>query len=151
MILLDANVIVFSLNPDSRHYRVCRPLVEAVVARQVPGVLFPQVLLEAYAVMTDRRRTGRPVPPAAAWNEIATLARAVTVFYPQQHALHGLAGIISNRRPTGQDVFDAFLVSQMRAAGIGTICTYSIRDFAGYEGINPEAPDATLARFGLSA
>lgn len=150
MTLLDANVIVFGFNPDSRQYRACRPLMEAVVARVIPGVLVPQVMLEAYAVMTDRRKTERPVPPISAWNEIATLARAVPVVYPQRHALHGLAGIVPSRRPAGQDIFDAFLVAQMRAAGIGTICTYNISDFAGYEGIIPEAPDALLARFGLT-
>ncbi len=52
--------------------------------------------------------------------------------------------------PKAQVVFDAFLVAQMRAAGIGTICTYNTRDFTDYKGITPEPPDATLARFGLT-
>lgn len=150
MILLDANVIVFSFNRTSLHYRPCRPLVEAVVRGQVPGVLFPQVLLEAYSVMTDRRKTERPVPPESAWNEIASLSRAVPVIYPQRHALYALANIVPERRPAGQDIFDAFLAAQMRTAGIGTICTCNISDFTGYEGISPETPDATLVRFGLT-
>jgi hypothetical protein len=38
----------------------------------------------------------------------------------------------------------------MRAAGIGTISTYNISDFADYEGIDPEAPNALLARLRLT-
>ncbi len=51
MILLDTNVLVYALNTDAPHYADSRRIVEAALRGRVPGVLVPQVLVEAYAVL----------------------------------------------------------------------------------------------------
>lgn len=151
MILLDANVLVAALDLRAAGHRAARAVVAAAQARQLPGVVVPQVLLEACAVLTDGRRVASPLAPRLAWMELDGLARTIPLLYPQRHALHEFARIIELHAPRSQAVFDAFLAAQMRAAGIGTICTYNISDFTAYEGINSETPDTTLARFGLTA
>lgn len=149
MILLDANVLVASLDRRAAGHRASRAVVTAARDRRLSAVLVPQVLLEVSAVLTDGRRVAAPLRPDVAWTEISSLADAIPVAYPQRRALDEFAHIMERRGPRAQSIFDAFLVAQMRAAGIGTICTYNISDFTGYEGINPEAPDVLLARFGL--
>lgn len=150
MILLDANVLVASLDLRASGHRAARAVVTSARDRRLSAVLVPQVLLEASAVLTDGRRVVTPLGPEAAWAEISSLAGLIPVVYPQRQALVEFTYIMERRGPRAQSIFDAFLVAQMRAAGIGTICTYNISDFSGYEGINPEAPDATLARLGLA-
>lgn len=150
MILLDANVLIASLDLEASGHRASRAVVSAARDRRLPGVLVPQVLLEAFVVLTDGRRVAPPLAPGLAWTELDALARTISVLYPQPEALQEFARIVAQRGPKAQLVFDAFLVAQMRAAGISAICTYNVADFGGYEGISTETPAATLVRFGLS-
>lgn len=143
-------MVICGIDTDARAHRACRVLLEGAQARKVPGVLVPQVLLEAFAVITDPRRVRRPMPPAQAWSGMEALARALTVVYPQSATLVEFAGIVQMRAPVAQSAFDAFLVAQMRSAGIATICTFDARGFAGYQEINVETPDTVLSRFGLA-
>lgn len=149
MILLDANVLVASLDLRASGHRASRAVVSASRDRRLPGVLVPQVLLEAFAVLTDRRRVASPLAPGLAWAEIDGLARTISVLYPHHQALVEFARIVEQHGPKAQSVFDAFLVAQMWAAGISAICTHNVADFGGFKGISAETPDATLGRFGL--
>jgi predicted nucleic acid-binding protein len=150
VILLDANVLVASLDLEASGHRASRAVVSAARDRRLPGIFVPQVLLEAFAVVTDRRRVTSPLAPDLAWEEIDGLARTISVLYPNPQALQEFARIVERRGPKAQSVFDAFLVAQMRAAGSSAICTYNVADFEGYEGISAETPDATVVRFRLS-
>ena len=149
VILFDANVLVASLDLDASGHPASRAVVSAAQRRRLPGVLMPQVLLEAYAVITDARRVAEPLTPGQAWMELEALAHVIPVVWPDRRALIELAGVIERHVPKAQGVFDAFLVAQMRAAGIGTICTYNVSDFSQYQGINPEPPEGILARLRL--
>ncbi|MGQ0570681.1 MAG: hypothetical protein ACT4P5_14325 [Armatimonadota bacterium] len=106
-------------------------------------------MLEAHAVLTDARRVAAPLAPRQAWAELEGLAHMIPVVGPERQALYELARVIDHRLPRAQEVFDSFLVAQMRAAGIGTICTYNVGDFERCDGIDPERPEAILARFGV--
>lgn len=150
MILLDTNVLVAAVNADADTHRECRAVVDAAITRRLSGALVPQVLLEFYAVLTDRGRVRTPLAPEQAWGEIDTLAHSMTVTYPERRVFDELETIIRGRRPTGQDVFDAFIVAQMLAAGIGAVCTLDTKGFSGYQGVSVEEPASTLVRFGLS-
>jgi predicted nucleic acid-binding protein len=148
--LLDANVLVAGLDRSAAGHSAARSVVIAARKRVLPGVLVPQVLLEAYAVLTDRKRVASPLSPEVAWSEVGGLALEIPVIYPHRQTLEEFGRTMSRHGPKAQVAFDAFLVAQMRAAGIGTICTYNVRDFTDYRGITPETPDATRARFGLT-
>ena len=149
MILLDTNVIVAGVDGNAPAFPICRAVLEGAKSRMVPGVLVPQVLLEAFAIITDHRRVGRPVAPVEAWEGLGVLAGALPVVYPEPGVFAEFAEIVMSRRPTGQVVFDAFLVAQMRTLNIGTICTYDAKGFSGYQGISVETPETLVARYRL--
>lgn len=151
MILVDTNVVVTGLNTRASAHRVCRVVLDGAMARKLPGVLVPQVLLEAYAIITDARRVERPLAPGQAWSEIATLAGALTVLFPEAPTLTEFARIVEGRGPRAQEAFDGFLVAQMRTAGIGTICTLDAKGFSRYPEITVETPESIILRFGLTA
>lgn len=149
MILPDANVLVYALNEDAAEHHDSRAVVDAALDGTLPGALVPQVLIEAYAVLTDARRIGTPLEPEVAWQEMNTLRAGLRTFDLTPQVLDILTGIIASRRPSGQDIFDALLVAQMRAHGIDILCTYNVDDFRGYPGLTVESPRQTLARTGL--
>ncbi len=66
MILPDANVLVYALNEDAVEHRDSRAVVDAALEGVLPRVLVPQVLVEAYAVLTDARRVRKPLEPEVA-------------------------------------------------------------------------------------
>lgn len=112
-------------------------------------MLFPQILLETHAVITDGRRVTRPLAARRAWQEMATLAGTITLVYQGLEALDALAAVVQRTDPAAQEIFDAFFAAQMRAAGISLICTFDVEGLARYEGISVETPEATLSRFRL--
>lgn len=144
LILMDTNVLVYAINVDASRHEPSRALVEAVREKRVNGVIVPQILLEFYAVITDRRRTRGPLDPQTAWNQIDVLRTIFPVLEGGSKAL----GYLREFSPSvkGADVFDAFLVAQMKACGLSVLCTYNTKDFTGYEGIVIQTPEAILVR-----
>ncbi len=74
MILLDTNVLVYAINEDSPQHPKAPAAVTVALEGAIPGVLVPQVLLEAFAVLTDRRSVKQPLAPSevtcrASWVE----------------------------------------------------------------------------------
>lgn len=149
VILLDTNVLVYALNQDAPQHQDSRAVVDAALDGRVPAVMVPQVLVEAYAVLTDPRRVEKPLGAPEAWAELDALRRGLRVLDLGPQPLEVLGELIITRRPVGQDIFDVLLVAQMRAHAIGTLCTYNVEDFRGYGGISVERPRDTLDRFGL--
>ncbi len=145
MILLDTNVLVYAINEDSPQHPKARAVVTAALEGAIPGVLVPQVLLEAFAVLTDRRRVKEPLAPEEAWAVLDRLCSGLRVLPVERGALDLMVELVSLRRPEAQEVFDVFLVAQMRAAGISTVCTYDLDGFRAYPGIVALTPDDLLA------
>lgn len=149
MILVDTNVLVYALNEDAPQHGDSRAVVEAALRGALPAVLVPQVLVEAYAVVTDARRVERPLDPSQAWAEMDVLRRGLRVLDLTGAALEALGQLIAARRPPAQEVFEALLVAQMHAHGVSRLCTYDTDDFQGYPGIVVERPPQTLRRAGI--
>lgn len=144
MILVDTNVLVYAVNSDAPQYAVCRALVEAVQAGSLRCALVPQILLEFHAIVTDRRRVARPLDPEKAQEVVRALRSIFPVFDACREALDHLPKVIGERATAGGDVFDAWLVAQMRALGMERVCTYNGKDFADYEGVVPVTPEELM-------
>ena len=144
MILIDTNVLVYAINADAPQHGAARAFVEAARAGRWRCGLVPQVLLEFFAVVTDKRRVASPLAPAAALEQVAVWRAIFPVFEVGEEALDHLTGVLAERAAKGGGIFDAWLVAQMRAAGMETICTYNRGDFTGYEGIRPVAPEEMM-------
>ena len=144
MILVDTNVLVYAVNIDAPRHESSRALVEAVQAKRMHCVLAPQVLLEFFAIITDPRRVAKPLEPQAAREQVRLLGAIFPVLDRCRQALDYFQEALAEKNVTGGDVFDAFLVARMRAGGIASICTYNVKDFAGYKGIEARTPEAFL-------
>jgi len=131
MIAVDTNILVYAVIEDDPHHAASRSFVEAVAKGLVLACVFPQNLLEFYAVVTNPRRVAQALTCAQALAEIANLRAIFRVVSPKESSLDYLPGLVTSTRTTRADIFDAFIVAQMQDAGIETICTYNARDFSG--------------------
>ncbi len=148
-VALDTNVLVYAVNEDDPHHRSSSRLLKVVADGQVPACVFPQNLLEFYSVVTDPRRVARALNPAQAMGEIAKLRAMVPVIPPNEESLDILADLISPAAPKGADVYDVFIVAQMKSAGISVICTYNDRDFQAFP-VEAATPEQIMALLGVS-
>ncbi len=144
MILLDANVLVYASNADAPEHVASRALLGAAFKGRLAAALVPQVLLEYFAIVTDPRRTQHPLSAEDAWSQVESLRASLPVLEAGGRSLAALGELVVRRRPAGQDIFDLFLVAQVRGHGIATICTYEVSDFAGIPGIRAERPQSLL-------
>lgn len=114
---------------------------------QMPLELVPQVLLEFFSTVTNPRRVPRAIPAADGWRQVAALRGRGRMLDVLPRALDILGELLTTRSPRGYEVFDLFLAAQMLSHGVGTICTYNVRDFAGIPGIEAITPEEALRRY----
>lgn len=146
MILADTNVLVYSVNSASPFHEESRAFLEAGWRGVFRVVLVSQVLLEFYAVVTSGR-VERPLAPQAALEQINIFRSMFPVLETHPGAMEVLVEILS-RRPSvrGGNIFDAWLVAQMKTLNITVVCTYNVADFSGYEGVVAHRPGDFLIR-----
>lgn len=139
MILLDANVLVYSVTSGSPQHRDSRDLVRRAAAGEVLAILVPQVLLEAYSTVTSPRRIDEPLSPRQAADWLSSLRRALEVRPVPRGSFEEFETLVATHPRAGSDIFDLFLVAQMRCLGISDICTYNTADFAlpGVRAVEP--------------
>ena len=99
MTLLDANVLVYAINVNALQHAASRAVLQAALDGHLLCVLFPQVLLEFFAVVTSARRVQRPLAPEAAWQQVAALRAGLPVLGFTPDILTALDGLVRARRP----------------------------------------------------
>lgn len=129
MILLDANVLVYSITGAAPQHRHSRDVVQRAVNGEVAAVLMPQVLLEAYSIVTSPRRVNQPLTPQRACSWLKSLRSGLSVKPVPADALDEFDALVATHPRAGGDAFDLFLIAQMRCHGITDICTYNTSDF----------------------
>lgn len=144
MILLDTNILVYAVNTSSEQHEMCRRLMDAASSKKLNGAVFPQMLLEFYAVVTDKRRFPRPLNVETAWQQIDAYRSFLTVIDTGFKSFELLKDISADT--VGPDIFDANIKAQMKYSGITVICTYNKKDFSGDGWILPQTPDELLER-----
>ncbi|MBS3946808.1 MAG: PIN domain-containing protein [Dethiobacter sp.] len=144
MILVDTNVLVYAVNESAPKHQASRRLIEGVQGKTVPGVLFPQILLEFYAIVTNRKRFEQPLEPPVARKQVEALRSFFPVISCGTETLDILFGE-TTKGETGSGIFDAYLVAQMKASGIATICTYNTAHFICFKQIVVKTPEEVMA------
>jgi predicted nucleic acid-binding protein len=141
-------VLVYASNSAAPQHDDCRQVVERSVDGRIEAALVPQVLLEFHAVITDRRRLERPLTPGDAWAQIDALRSRIPVLEVPRSVMAEMDGLIATHVPVGGDVFDVFLVAQMRAHGIRDICTEDVDGFERFaaDGVSAMRPSAVQSR-----
>ena len=132
MILIDTNVLIYAIQADAPHHEASRRLIEAAQSGNPLACLFPQVLLEFFAVVTDPQRLAAPASSDEGRDLVRRYSSLFPVLHPAPSAFDILISLVSKFGVRSQHIFDCHLVAQMMAAGIDTICTYNTKDFGGY-------------------
>jgi len=71
------------------------------------------VLLEFFAVVTDSRRVGNPLPPVEAWREVDAYLNTFEVLYPDEGTFAQLGKLAKQYQTTRQTIFDVLIVAMM--------------------------------------
>jgi len=129
VILLDTNVLVYSITGAAPQHQDSRDVVQRAVNGGIPAILVPQVILEAYSTVTSPHRVNRPLSPTQAASWLRSLRAALSVKPVPLDALDEFDALVAAHPRVGADAFDLFLVAQMRCHGITDICTYNVGDF----------------------
>jgi predicted nucleic acid-binding protein len=130
VILLDTNVLVYSITGAAPQHRDSLDVMQRAVAGSVAAVLVPQVILEAYSTVTSPRRVNRPLSSQQAWTWLKSVQTALVVKPLAANVLDEFDILIAAHPRVGGDAFDLFLVAQMRCLGVTDVCTYNVSDFA---------------------
>ena len=138
MILLDTSVLVYSIDRTAPQHAHSRRVVQLAAAGRLSGVIVPQVLLELYSTVTTRATKVRLMPQQAL-EAIEGFRRRIGVKSVPDDVLSHLSKVLATHPRTGPDIYDLFLIAQMRSHGIADICTYKGSDFA-YPGIRAVDP-----------
>ncbi|MGE5579939.1 MAG: type II toxin-antitoxin system VapC family toxin [Bacillota bacterium] len=143
MILIDTNVLVYSLQEDAPQHGASRRLIEAAQAGNPLACVFHQNLLEFFAVITDPRRLENPATTAEALDLLEQFGTMLPVLQPSSDSLSRLTSLAPGLEVRGQQIFDCHLVAQMIEAGLETICTYNTKDFIRYP-VTAKTPEEIL-------
>jgi predicted nucleic acid-binding protein len=139
VILFDTNVLVYSITGAAPQHQESRNAVQRAVDGDIAGVLLPQVILEAYTTVTSPRRVNQPLSPQEASIWLKSLRTALSVKPWPENALDELDSLVAAYPRRGGDIFDLFLVAQMKCHGMTDICTYNVSDFT-LPGVRPLEP-----------
>lgn len=141
-VYVDANVIVYALDPATSFHAVSAGFWRSVAAGRVPAAVSPQVLHEAFVALT--RRVGKPFDAAAAAGLLADVLATpgLRILAAGTVAAADALRLAAARGVGGAGIYDVAHVAVMREHGLHRIVTFNRRHFEGYEGIEPVAPPA---------
>ena len=129
---LDTNVLVYAADKSFPLHSAARDVRDRAVAEQRKARLCYSVLLEFFAVVTDSRHVGNPLPPAEAWREVVAYLKTFEVLYPDERTLVELGKLGVRYQITRQTIFDALIVAMMLQHDISGIYTDKSKDFAHF-------------------
>jgi predicted nucleic acid-binding protein len=146
MILLDANVVLRSVQPGHSQFAVA---VSAVKTARMLGYipsLVPQVLYEYWAVATRPAiDNGLGMPPTRAEHEVSRMIREFQLFRDERGIFDRWRSLATKYDVRGKPTHDARLVAAMNRHGIRHLLTFNDNDFKRFDEItvvNPAGIDA---------
>jgi predicted nucleic acid-binding protein len=144
--LVDTNILLRLVQPDSPQYGIIRECTDRLWARGAELFYTSQNLAEFWNVCTrpaDRNGFGFSV---AETDERAVLIEAKFSFAAESEATHQeWRRIVVAAKVSGIQVHDARLVATMQVHGIGNLLTLNGKDFHRFNGISVHSPEEVLA------
>ena len=131
-VLVDANVLVYSVFRDSEYHQASRDLLEGAQDGLASLCVTSQVLAEFYAVATDARRVDDPKQPAEVLQVIRDLLvmPGMTLIPTPVEAVPIWTTLARQNPVLRGHIFDVQLVGSMLANGVHKIYTF---DRTGFE------------------
>lgn len=124
--VVDANILVYAVNPDVPQHAASYALLEAARDPAVTLYITSQILCEFYSITTNRKRVAVPTSLADAMVIISDLLAqpGLHVLPSPEQAVTGLLELLKRSAVTGSDVFDLQIVATMQANNIQRIYTF---------------------------
>ena len=147
MVLLDTNILLYTLAQASPFHEAARSLYRQVVDGALEACVSPQVLCEFVATCTDARRFQPVLSVERALHECRIFweARSLRKIFPSAGAFETALGLIRRHRVSRQEVFDAFLAATMLDNGVTMIYTANAKDFLPFRELQVVNPFEHLA------
>src|SRR5262249_3463212 len=124
--LVDTNALVFALFPSAPQHAASRALLDQAKDSGAGLCVFPQMLAEFFAVVTNPRRVSPPKTPEEALQAVEQFLwlPGLTLLPPPSDVVRRWVALVRVRPVTGGEVFDVQAAAAMAGHGIGTIYTY---------------------------
>jgi hypothetical protein len=129
--LLDANVLVYAINPDAPEHLAARSLLDTASSASVTLYVNAQVICEFYSVITNQRRVSAAISPSEGLVVITTVLSLPGIHFlpsPAKVATE-LQRLLRISPVRGAEVFDLQLAATMLANGVRRIYTFNTADF----------------------
>jgi predicted nucleic acid-binding protein len=147
--LVDTNILLHLVQPDSPEYGTIRQCRDRLWAREAELFYTSQNLAEFWNVGTrpsDRNGFGFTVEET---DERACLIEVKFSLAADSEATHQeWRRIVVTAKVSGIQVHDARLVAAMHVHGIGNLLTLNVKDFRRFSGIAVLSPEEVLASRG---
>ncbi len=125
--LLDTNVLVYAADGTSAFHQSSKHLRDRGIQGEVSLCIFPQILSEFFAVITDSRRVDNPRTQEEAATEIEKHLKAehVLKLYPGPDVMDIMLDLLRSYEIKKQEVFDLQLMATMLSNNIKRIYTFN--------------------------
>jgi len=140
--LVDTNVLVYALYPESEHHASSRAQLDKAQSGAIPLCVTLQTLLEFYAVVTDSRRVTVPRRPEEAIGVVEMILGmpGITLLPMPADAMSRLIALVRKYPVTRGAIFDLQLLATMLGNGVKTIYTFNRQHFDRFDEIEVLTP-----------
>lgn len=148
--LLDTNVLVYAVNPESPYHAASARVLQHVLKEQIQACISLQNVHEFYSVVTSEKRAQNPVTPGQA-HMMATLllqTPRIEKLAQDQLTIRLALSLAEELGVSGPRFFDCLLAATAKQHNVSTIVTENTRDFAPYaflEAIRPGSIDYRIS------
>lgn len=140
--LVDTNVLIYAADESSQYHKVSKELRDKAIRGELHLCVFPQIIYEFFAVITDPRRVANPRSHQEAVQEIENYYKAPLLLklYPGPDVIDITIELLKRYEVRKQEVFDLQLVATMISNGIRRIYTFNHEHFRKYTEIETVEP-----------
>ena len=141
LVLFDANILLFSVNPASSFYQECLKATNTIRQNGDIPCIIPQSLYEFWTVATRPiTERGLGLTPIQAQAEIATVKRLYPLFPDTPAVYPEWENLIVQHSVSGKNGHDTRYVAAMNVHGITHLLTANTKDFKRFTNITALLP-----------
>jgi predicted nucleic acid-binding protein len=140
--LLDTNVLVYAADETSPYYRASKNLRDSGLRGEISLCIFPQILSEFFAVITNPKRVSNPRTQEEAVAEMERYIRAKYLLkvFPGPDALDITLALLGRYAVTRHEIFDVQLVAAMLSNDLTRIYTFNRNHFSKFSEVETLEP-----------
>lgn len=140
--LVDTNVLVYAADETSQFHQISRSLRDKALRGDIRLCIFPQILYEFFAIITDPRRVTNPRSRDEAILEIGKYynTEQIIKMYPGPDVIDITIDLLKRYDVKRQEIFDLQLVASMLSNGVSRVFTFNHEHFKKYKEIEALEP-----------